>query len=79
MHALRDRARTKRFAAPGPALADAVVARLGAAREALARLRAATEELQPTLKKIEATDWLIDQIAYRLYGLTEDEINIVKG
>jgi hypothetical protein len=25
------------------------------------------------------TDWLIDQIVYRLYGLTEDEIKIVEG
>jgi len=47
--------------------------------DALVKLREATETLQPTLKKIEATDWLIDQIVYRLYGLTEDEVEIVEG
>jgi len=25
------------------------------------------------------TDWLIDQIVYRLYGLSEEEIKIVEG
>ncbi len=35
-------------------------------------------KLAPLLKRIEATDMLIDQIVYRLYGLTEDEIKIVK-
>ena len=29
--------------------------------------------------RIQATDWLIDQIVYRLYGLTEEEIAIVEG
>jgi len=28
---------------------------------------------------IAATDWLIDQIVYRLYGLTEEEVAIVEG
>ncbi len=27
---------------------------------------------------IHSTDWLIDQIVYRLYGLTEEEIGIVE-
>lgn len=31
------------------------------------------------MKRIEATDMLIDQIVYRLYGLNEDEIKIVEG
>jgi hypothetical protein len=26
-----------------------------------------------------ATDWLIDQLVYRLYGLTNEEIAIVEG
>ena len=26
-----------------------------------------------------STDWLIDQVVYRLYGLTEEEIRIVEG
>jgi hypothetical protein len=36
-------------------------------------------KLAPLLKRIEATDGLIDQIVYRLYGLSEDEIKIVEG
>jgi len=31
------------------------------------------------VQRIEATDWLIDQTVYRLYGLTEGEIAIVEG
>jgi len=30
-------------------------------------------------EKLCKTDWLIDQIVYRLYGLTEAEIKIVEG
>lgn len=26
-----------------------------------------------------ATDWLIDEVVYRLYGLTEEEIAMVEG
>jgi hypothetical protein len=28
---------------------------------------------------IRSTDWLIDQIVYRLYGLTEEEVRVVEG
>ena len=35
--------------------------------------------LQPLKAKIKATDNLIDQIVYKLYGLTQDEIEIVEG
>lgn len=35
--------------------------------------------LEPLKEKIKATDDLIDQIVYKLYGLTEEEIGIVKG
>ncbi|MFW6119181.1 MAG: Eco57I restriction-modification methylase domain-containing protein [Planctomycetota bacterium] len=31
------------------------------------------------IENIRSTDWLIDQIVYRLYGLTEDEIRLVEG
>ena len=34
---------------------------------------------QPLLARIEATDRLIDQIVYRLYGLTDEEIVVVEG
>lgn len=36
-------------------------------------------KLEPLKDRIRATDELIDEIVYRLYGLAEDEINIVKG
>jgi len=36
-------------------------------------------KLNPLMAKIDATDTLIDQIVYRMYGLTEDEIKIVEG
>jgi len=31
------------------------------------------------LARIEATDRLLDQIVYKLYGLTEEEIKVVEG
>ncbi|MCZ7385268.1 MAG: Eco57I restriction-modification methylase domain-containing protein [Candidatus Methanoperedens sp.] len=40
---------------------------------------ASVEKLAPRLKRIEATDGLIDAIVYRLYGLTGEEIKIVEG
>jgi hypothetical protein len=36
-------------------------------------------KLSPLLERIALTDQLIDQIVYRLYGLTEEEIAIVEG
>jgi hypothetical protein len=51
--------------------------------EPAARIRAAwetsMETLRPLLARIEATDRLIDQIVYQLYGLTEEEIGVVEG
>ena len=35
--------------------------------------------LLPLKEKLRKTDWLIDQIVYKLYGLTEEEIGIVEG
>ena len=43
-----------------------------------AEFNASVGKLAPLLKRIEATDKLIDQIVYKLYGLTEDEITIVE-
>ena len=37
------------------------------------------ETLRPLLKDIAATDRLIDRIVYQLYGLTEEEIEVVEG
>jgi hypothetical protein len=36
------------------------------------------DKLQPLMGWIEATDGLIDQIVYKLYGLTDEEIEIVE-
>jgi len=40
---------------------------------------AAMKVLTPLKSRIEATDKLIDQIVYKLYGLADDEIAIVEG
>jgi hypothetical protein len=49
----------------------------------IARLRAEYEKSLEALRPIKAqlgrTDWLIDQVVYRLYGLTEEEIAVVEG
>jgi hypothetical protein len=37
------------------------------------------EKINPLLNRIKETDWLIDQIVYRLYGLTDEEIDVVEG
>ena len=34
--------------------------------------------LFPIKEQLQKTDWLIDQIVYKLYGLTEDEIKLVE-
>lgn len=36
-------------------------------------------KLQPLMGRIEETDELIDQVVYKLYGLTDEEIGIVEG
>jgi hypothetical protein len=36
-------------------------------------------KLLPLKEKLRKTDWLIDQIVYKLYGLTEEEIRIVEA
>ena len=40
---------------------------------------ASVTKLRPLVERIELTDKLIDQIVYKLYGLTEDEIAVVEG
>ncbi len=48
--------------------------------EALAaELRASVEKLKPLRERIERTDGLIDEIVYKLYGLTEEEVRVVEG
>lgn len=41
--------------------------------------KASLDKLLPIKAQLAATDRLIDQIVYRLYGLTEEEIGIVEG
>jgi hypothetical protein len=36
-------------------------------------------QLAPLMRRLQRTDWLIDQVVYQLYGLTEEEIAIVEG
>ncbi len=36
-------------------------------------------KLLPLKEKLQKTDWLIDQIVYKLYGLNDEEIKIVEG
>lgn len=47
------------------------------------RIKNAFEEsvnkLRPLIQRMETTDCLIDQVVYKLYGLTEEEIKIVEG
>ncbi len=54
-----------------------------ASKEAEEKLREAfldsTGRLKLLLDRIDETDKLIDQIVYRLYGLTEEEIKVVEG
>jgi hypothetical protein len=37
------------------------------------------EKLKPLKVKIDTTDALIDQIVYKLYGLSEEEIKVIEG
>lgn len=47
-------------------------------RAARSRWEQSTDALAPTLALIGATDRLIDLLVYRLYGLTDDEIDLVE-
>lgn len=51
------------------------------APEIIPQLAAARTPAEKTLfqRQIEATDQQIDALVYELYGLTEEEIKIVKG
>jgi hypothetical protein len=48
-------------------------------RAARGRWGTASAELAPTLAAITATDRLIDLLVYRLYGLSDEEIDLVEG
>jgi len=53
--------------------------RIGNLSELVEVYRKHAPDQKELVQRIEATDELIDQIVYRLYGLTEDEIGIVEG
>lgn len=40
---------------------------------------ASLEKVLPLKERLASTDALIDQVVYRLYGLTEKEIGVVEG
>ena len=40
---------------------------------------ASLDKLLPLKRRLAATDRLIDQVVYRLYGLTDEEIGVVEG
>ncbi len=40
---------------------------------------ASRDKLKPLMERIRKTDGLIDQVVYRLYGLTDEEIGVVEG
>jgi len=42
-------------------------------------LEKSLSKLLPLKQRLQKTDWLIDQIVYKLYGLTDEEIKIVEG
>ena len=44
-----------------------------------AEFEGSKKKLDPLMDKIRETDELIDAVVYRLYGLTDEEIGIVKG
>ncbi len=73
-----------------PALLDqaweAIKDDVAALRDVLERIgsgdwypRRAPETGEYDLDEIRSIDWLIDQVVYRLYGLSEDEIRVVEG
>ncbi len=43
------------------------------------RLKVGIDSLLPFKAQLTWTDGVIDQIVYRLYGLTAEEINVVEG
>jgi hypothetical protein len=44
-----------------------------------AEFEGSIKKLGPLMERIKRTDELIDAVVFRLYGLTDEEIGIVKG
>ncbi len=36
-------------------------------------------KLRPLIERIERTDWLVDPVVYRLYGLSDEEVRVVEN
>jgi hypothetical protein len=56
-----------------------LVGRVTNLSDVMAVYRRHHSDVQALLQRIAATDRLIDQIVYQLYGLTEEEIAVVEG
>jgi hypothetical protein len=61
------------------AFVRALVGKVQGLGDLVAVYRAHSPAYRELVGRIEATDWLIDQVVYRLYGLTEEEIAVVEG
>ncbi len=53
--------------------------RVGLKERVLTRYQESLDQVLPLKEQLRRTDALIDQVVYRLYGLTEEEIAIVEG
>jgi hypothetical protein len=60
-------------------LLDRIAHRSGFQEDLRREFDSSITKLGPLKERIAATDWLIDQIVYRLYGLTAEEVAIVEG
>lgn len=56
-----------------------VAGRVGLKERVLARYQESLDQVLPLKEQLRRTDELIDQVVYRLYELTEEEIAIVEG
>jgi hypothetical protein len=59
-------------------LANYDPARRGTQEQLKQEFAASLDKLKPLMKRIRDTDDLIDEIVYRLYGLTQEDIDVVK-
>jgi len=60
-------------------LLDRIAHRSGFQEDFRREFDSSVAKLGPLKARIAQTDWLIDQVVYRLYGLTAEEVAIVEG
>jgi hypothetical protein len=53
--------------------------RVGLKERVLEKHQESLDQVLPLKEQLQRMDTLIDQVVYRLYGLTEEEIAIVEG